>query len=103
MSPRTLHRVCLRGFGFAPKRLLRRERFLATLGHVRTAVGETIGGALGDAYVDQSHFYRDFRDFMAMTPRSYFSAPRRLMAEAAAAQVRAGVTLSFELPPPLTA
>lgn len=100
VTPRTLHRICLRGFGFAPKRLLRRERFLATLGHVRTAVGERVRGALGDAYVDQSHFYRDFRDFMAMSPRQYFSAERRLMAAAAAAQVMAGVTLSFELPPP---
>ena len=103
VAPRTLHRLCLRGFGFAPKRLLRRERFLDTLGRVRTAVGGNIGASLADAYVDESHFYRDFRDFMAMSPRSYFSAPRRLMAEAAAAQVRAGVTLSFELPPPLAA
>lgn len=100
VTPRPLHRLCLRGFGFAPKRLLRRERFLETLGRVRSAVGGQIGTSLADAYVDQSHFYRDFHDFMAMSPRAYFSAPRRLMAEAAAAQVRAGVTLSFALPPP---
>ena len=98
VAPRTLHRVCLGGFGFAPKRLLRRQRFLDTLGHVRSAVGERVGTALDAAYFDQAHFYRDFRDFMAMTPRAYFGAPRRLMAEAAAAQVRAGVTLSFRLP-----
>ncbi len=100
VAPRTLHRLCLCGFGFAPKRLLRRQRFLDTLGHVRSAVGGKLGASLDDDYFDQAHFYRDFRDFMAMTPRDYFSAPRRLMAEAAAAQVRAGVTLSFKLPPP---
>lgn len=36
MSPRTLSRYCARVFGFAPKRLLRRQRFLDTLGEVRT-------------------------------------------------------------------
>ena len=100
LSQRTLHRQCLRTFGFAPKRLMRLQRFLDTLGRARTAVGEDLGGSISDAYYDQSHFYRDFRDFMAMTPRTYFSAPRVLMAAAAEAQVRAGVTLSFRLPPP---
>ena len=99
VSARTLHRLCLRGFGFAPKRLLRRQRFLDTLGRVRSAVGDPVGASLDAAYFDQAHFYRDFRDFMAMSPRAYFSAPRRLMTEAAAAQRRAGVTLSFLLPP----
>jgi AraC-like DNA-binding protein len=99
VSPRTLHRLCMRGFGFAPKRLLRRQRFLDTLGRVRSAVGDPVAAALDSAYFDQAHFYRDFHDFMAMSPRAYFSAPRRLMAEAASAQRRAGVTLSFLLPP----
>lgn len=99
VSERTLHRICLDAFGFPPKRLMRRQRFLDTMGRVRTAVGEALGEALGPAYFDQSHFYRDFRDFLGMTPRAYFSAPRPLMAAAAEAQISAGVTLSFELPP----
>ena len=99
LSDRTLHRVCRRAFGFSSKRLLRRERFLDALGQARSAVGMPIQATLGEAYFDQSHFYRDFRDFMAMSPRAYFSAPRPLMAAAAEAQVRAGVTLSFRLPP----
>lgn len=102
VSDRTLHRICLDAFGFPPKRLMRRQRFLDTMGRVRTAVGEALGEALDPAYFDQSHFYRDFRDFLGMTPRAYFSAPRPLMAAAAEAQIRAGVTLSFELPPPPT-
>ncbi len=100
VSERTLHRICLAAFGFPPKRLMRRQRFLDTMGRVRTAVGEALGEALDPAYFDQSHFYRDFRDFLGMTPRAYFSAPRPLMAAAAEAQIRAGVPLSFELPPP---
>ncbi len=95
---RTLHRLCLRLFGFAPKRLLRRQRFLDTLGHVRTAVGDPLRDALDAAYFDQAHFYRDFRDFMGMSPRAYFTASRALMARAALAQAAAGVTLSFKLP-----
>ncbi|HEY0437642.1 MAG TPA: helix-turn-helix domain-containing protein [Phenylobacterium sp.] len=100
VAPRTLHRLCLRLFGFAPKRLLRRQRFLDTLGQVRTAVGDPLGGALDPAYFDQAHFYRDFRDFMGMSPRAYFTASRALMGRAAAAQTASGVTLSFRLPPP---
>jgi AraC-like DNA-binding protein len=100
VSTRTLYRVCLRAFGFAPKRLLRRQRFLDTLGHVRTAVGDPLQAALDPDYCDQAHFYRDFRDFMGMSPRAYFTASRDLMARAAAAQAAAGVPLSFRLPPP---
>jgi AraC-like DNA-binding protein len=99
VSIRTLHRLCLSLFGFAPKRLLRRQRFLDTLGQVRTAVGDPLREALDAAYFDQAHFYRDFRDFMGMSPRAYFTASRALMARAAAAQAAAGVTLSFKLPP----
>lgn len=101
VSERTLHRLCIGAFGFPPKRLMRLQRFLDTLGQVRSAVGNSVRSSIDDAYFDQSHFYRDFRDFMAMTPREYFGAPRHLMAAAAEAQVRAGVTLSFRLPPPL--
>lgn len=100
LSERTLHRLCVRKFGFAPKRLLRRQRFLDTLGRVRSAVGGEIGSELGDDYVDAPHFYRDFRDFMAMSPRQYFSSPRPIIDTAAVEQVRAGVTLGFELAPP---
>lgn len=100
VSPRTLQRACLTVFGFAPKRLLRLQRFLDTLGRVRSAVGAGLADGLGGKYYDQPQFYRDFRDFMQMTPRAYLKASRELMAAAALAQVEAGVTLSFELPPP---
>ncbi len=99
LSSRTLQRVCLHTYGFAPKRLLRLQRFLRTLGHVRAAVGEPLSEGLGREYYDQSQFYRDFKEFMQMTPRSYLASARQVMAAAAAAQAEAGVTLSFELPP----
>lgn len=104
LPERSLHRLCLRTFGFAPKRLLRRQRFLRTLGRVRSAVGDPVTPSLDQEYHDLPHFYRDFRNFMGMSPRDYYSAPRALMGPAAEAQQRAGVTLSFALaplPPPL--
>ncbi len=99
MAERSLSRLCLKTFGFAPKRLMRLQRFLDTLGHVRSAIREPVRESI-EGYFDQAHFYRDFREFMGMTPRAYFGAPRPLMAAAAEAQRRAGVTLSFRLPPP---
>ena len=100
LSERTLHRLCLATFGFAPKRLLRRQRFLRTLGRVRAAVRDPVLPSLDEEYYDLAQFYRDFRDFMGMSARDYFAAPRDLMGPAAAAQIRAGVTLSFALAPP---
>ena len=98
VSQRTLYRLCLRAFGFAPKRLMRRQRFLETLGAMRDNRSAEVGSIIGDGYYDHSHFNRDFRDFMGMTARRYASTPRELMTAAAAAQVASGVTLSFELP-----
>ena len=99
MSPRTLHRVCIRAFGFPPKRLLRRQRFLDTLGQIRITAEGTVGALVDDEYCDQAHFNRDFREFMGMSPSAYLAAPRRLMREAAAAQLNMGIPLSFKLPP----
>ena len=100
VAPRTLHRICLRAFGFPPKRLLRRQRFLETLGVIRVTPGASFGELVGEDYHDQSHFNRDFRDFMGMTAREYVRTPRLLMQAAAAAQVQMQIPLSFALPEP---
>jgi AraC-like DNA-binding protein len=100
VAPRTLHRICLAAFGFAPKRLLRRQRFLDPLGLSRVTPDPTFGRLIDEAYHDQSHFNRDFRDFMGMTAREYAATPRALMQAAAAAQVAMGIPLSFKLPEP---
>jgi AraC-like DNA-binding protein len=100
VAPRTLHRLCLRAFGFPPKRLLRRQRFLETLGLIRVSPKSRFGELIDEDYFDQAHFNRDFRDFMGMTAREYARTPRALMQAAAAAQVANNVTLSFRLPDP---
>jgi methylphosphotriester-DNA--protein-cysteine methyltransferase len=100
VPPRTLHRLCLRAFGFAPKRLLRRQRFLETLGLIRVSADTKFSALLDEQYHDQAHFNRDFRDFMGMTAREYAQTPRALMQAAAIAQANMGITLSFKLPDP---
>lgn len=80
---RTLHRLCLRAFGFTPKSLLRQKRFLRTLEQVRGVLDQPLSGLIDDAYYDQAHFNRDFRQFMGMTPTEYFNSPREIMRRSA--------------------
>jgi len=100
VSPRHLHRLCLAAYGFPPKRLLRRQRFLYTLGLIRITPDPTLGTLIDLEYHDQSHFNRDFHDFMDMSARVYAATPRALMQAAAAAQLAIGIPLSFKLPQP---
>lgn len=71
-----LERLCRRVFGFPPKRLLRRQRFLRTLGNVLLDPDLKWTAALDDQYFDQAHFNRDFQEFMGMSPRQYLAMPR---------------------------
>lgn len=80
---RTLHRLCLRAFGFAPKRLLRRQRFLRTLAMVSDHLDQPLSAILGAEYYDQSHFNRDFLAYMGMSPTAYFNLPRKALRRAA--------------------
>lgn len=80
---RTLHRLCLRAFGFAPKRLLRRQRFLRTLAMVSDHLDQPLSAILGAEYYDQSHFNRDFLAYMGMSPTGYFNLPREALRRAA--------------------
>ncbi len=71
-----LERLCRRVFGFPPKRLLRRQRFLRTLGSVMLDPDLKWSAALDDQYFDQAHFNRDFQEFMGMSPSQYLAMPR---------------------------
>lgn len=70
-TPRTVERVCRRAFGFAPKLLLRRQRFMRSLAQFMLDPGIRWSAALDGHYYDQAQFVRDFRDFMGMTPSRY--------------------------------
>lgn len=78
-----LSRLSVRAFGFPPKVLLRRQRFLRTLSVMRERLSEPWTSLIDPIYVDQSHFIRDFRYFMDMPPRAYFALPHAILAPAA--------------------
>jgi AraC-like DNA-binding protein len=76
ISQQRLERLCRKVFGFPPKRLLRRQRFLRTLGNVMLDPDLKWSAALDDQYFDQAHFNRDFQEFMGMSPSQYLAMAR---------------------------
>ena len=99
VSQRSLTRMCRRVFGFGSKRLLRRQRFLATLGQMRVNEQRHYVSLIDPDYFDQAHFVHEFREFMGLSPTEYLSVPRPLMGQAALVQMAQGIPLSFALPP----
>jgi AraC-like DNA-binding protein len=89
ISHAALARACLRDFGFTPKILLSRQRFLRTLAALSTDEERPIGEVIDSAYVDHSHFNRDFRRFMGMTPSAYLAQPRLMLRAATGERDRA--------------
>jgi methylphosphotriester-DNA--protein-cysteine methyltransferase len=71
VSRRTVERLCRRAFGFAPKTVLRRQRFVRSLAHFTVDPSLRWVGAMDAAYHDQAQFVRDFHEFMGMTPTRY--------------------------------
>lgn len=71
LSQRTVERIALAAFGFAPKLLLRRQRFMRSLAQYMLDPSLRWIGALDGHYHDQAQFVRDFREFMGMSPREY--------------------------------
>lgn len=71
MQIRTLERFSKRVFGFPPKLLLRRQRFLRSLAQFMLDPSLSWLKTLDYQYHDQAHFVRDFRRFMTMPPNQY--------------------------------
>ena len=88
LNERTCARLCLKIFGFSPKRLLRRQRFLRTLAEIGDRLDQPLASLLDGSYYDQSHFNREFRSYMGMTPLAYFHSPRQMMRRAAIERMR---------------
>lgn len=76
LSQSRLVRLSKRGFGFPPKLLLRRQRFLRMLGTLHARPYEEWPDFLDPQYVDQSHMIRDFQRFLGMAPSRYFALER---------------------------
>lgn len=79
MNRRSLERFCGRHFGFPPKLLLRRQRFLRSLAQFMLRPAGSWSQALDWQYYDQAQFVRDFRSFMGTTPSEYADAPHPIL------------------------
>lgn len=80
IDKRTVERVCKRAFGFPPKLLLRRERFVRSLRQFMLDPSLKWIGAMDALYHDQAQFVREFRQFMGMTPSQYAALDKPLLA-----------------------
>jgi AraC-like DNA-binding protein len=78
-SQRTVERLCHRHFGFSPKLLLRRQRFMRSLSQFMLDPSLKWIGAMDQNYHDQAQFVRDFREFMGISPREYSSQPHPVL------------------------
>ena len=78
-SQRSVERICHQHFGFAPKLMLRRQRFMRSLTHFMQDPSLRWIGAMDNHYHDQSQFIRDFQQFMGMTPRQYAALDKPLI------------------------
>jgi AraC-like DNA-binding protein len=87
MQLRSLERLSRRAFGFPPKLLLRRQRFLRSLSRFMLDPSLKWLGALDCHYHDQSHFVRDFRRFMGMSPSAYAKLDKPLLTAAMRARM----------------
>lgn len=79
LSIKSLERLCRRYFGFTPKVLLRRQRFLRSLAQYMLDPTLSWLGALDAQYHDQAQFVREFRAFMGLTPSEYAKLPHPIL------------------------
>lgn len=76
----TVERICRRHFGFPPRLLLRRQRFMRSLSQYMLDPSLKWIGAIDGHYHDQAQFVRDFHRFMGMSPRAYAALPHPVLA-----------------------
>jgi AraC-like DNA-binding protein len=84
-----LERLSKRVFGFAPKLLLRRQRFLRTLALLMREPQSKWGEILDPQYYDQAHFNRDFQRFFGMSPKQYLALDKPIVLAGAIARMEA--------------
>ena len=87
MNLRSLERLSRRAFGFPPKLLLRRQRFLRSLSQFMLDPSLKWLSTLDYQYHDQAHFVRDFKRFMGMTPGEYAKLEKPILIAAAQARM----------------
>lgn len=100
MSTRTLERICTRHFGFAPKLLLRRQRFMRSLTTFMLQPAARWTEAIDADYHDQAQFTREFREFMTMNPSEYAALDHPVLTSFMEARARIWGSPAQTLDPP---
>ena len=80
VTPEALRRLSTRYFGFPPKTLLIRTRFLRSLIRMLLAGSDADYSAIAPTYFDASHFLRDADRFLGTTPRRFLRQEHRFLA-----------------------
>lgn len=88
INARSQERLCCRHFGFTPKILLRRQRFVRSLSTFMLDSGGKWTDAMDAHYHDQSQFSREFSNFMGMSPSEYAAMDHPVMNSFVAARAR---------------
>lgn len=89
MDMKQISRFSNRVFGFLPKLLLRRQRFVRTLGQAMVNPDQSWSDCVDLNYYDQAHFNRDFKRFMGLTPRQYMAQPHPIFGIGATERTKA--------------
>lgn len=84
-----IERLSKRVFGFTPKLLIMRQRFLRTLDLQIRQPKAKWGDILDPQYHDQAHFNRDFQRFFGMSPTQYVALEQPIISVAAQARMAA--------------
>ncbi len=100
MSIRTLERICRRYFGFSPKLLMRRQRFMRSLTTFMLQRGTRWTEAMDDHYHDQAQFTREFREFMTMNPSEYAALDHPILTSFMEARAKIWGSAAQTLDPP---
>lgn len=100
MSIRTLERLCMRYFGFSPKLLMRRQRFMRSLSAFMLHRGRPWTEAIDAHYHDQAQFTREFREFMTMNPSEYAALDHPILTSFMEARAKARGSAAQTLDPP---
>ncbi|MEH3047977.1 AraC family transcriptional regulator [Sphingomonas adhaesiva] len=79
MTPAALRRLSTRYFGFPPKTLLIRTRFLRSLSRMMHAGDAADYRAIAPTYFDASHFLRDADRVLGTTPRRFLRQDHRFL------------------------
>ncbi len=100
MSLRTLERVCRRFFGFTPKLLMRRQRFIRSLSTYMLHRASKWTEAMDAHYHDQAQFTREFHEFMTMNPSEYAALEHPILESfmKARAEVRGSAAQALDRP-----